>query len=184
MKIYWFSNYKFALVPIHLLYSTSNTARLRCFMEELAGWKIEETILWRFKMYSINVKDTSEGIRRAKGIGRASGRNVRPADYLQTYFQHSETTVSMTVQNFIAHGIHTTKFNKHALWCWEDKRVSTNEPVPHGSVLSPVSPTSNKHVLAPPSGDAGCAPVVTNLTSCLLDKFLLHPSSTFIAISV
>ena len=162
-----FSNYP----PSHPLHSNINKAKLGCFKDEVAGREIEEMVLLRPKMYSIKIKGGESGIKRAKGIGRSIVRDMCHADYQQAFYQHTESTVNMTILRSKAHTIRTVSFHKRGLSCWEDKRVwlSANESLPHGNVESPVPPPRTKSVLLPACGDVDTSHVVAFVVSHVVE---------------
>ena len=146
-----FSNYP----TNHPLYSTKNKAKLGCFKDECAGSDIDEIVLLRPKMYSIQTLGGEGDVRRAKGISRALVKNMRHQEYHDAYKQLKETYVNMTILKSVGHTIHTTTFRKRALSCLEDKRcwVNCNASLPHGHVDSPVPPPKRVRVSLPAAGD-------------------------------
>ena len=146
-----FSNYP----PNHPQYSIDNKAKLGCFKDECAGSEIEEIILLKPKMYSIKMKDSIEGIKRAKGVSRANVKSMRHEAYKDVYEQAKETYVNMTILKSTEHIVHTTTFRKRALSCLEDKRcwLSPNHSLPHGHIDSPIPRPKRRRTLPPPSGD-------------------------------
>ena len=107
-------------------------------------------------MYSIKLEDgEGDGIRRAKGISRVIVKNMKHQEYYETYKQHKETYVQMTILKSTEHTIHTTTFRKRALSCLEDKRcwLNSNFSLPHGHVNSPIPPLKRARLSIPCSGD-------------------------------
>ena len=146
-----FSNYP----TDHPQFSTQNKARLGCFKDECAGKEIQEIVLLKPKMYSIKLKDSDKGIKRAKGVSRANVKNMRHETYRNVYMDSKETYVNMTILKSTEHTVHTTTFKKRALSCLEDKRcwLEPNTSLPHGHVDSPVPPPKRRRILPPPRGD-------------------------------
>ena len=146
-----FSNYP----PSHPLFSSKNKAKLGCFKDECAGRTISEIIMLKPKMYSIKLEDEEDGIKRAKGISRAIVKNMRHEEYLNTYNQHKETYVNMTILKSTEHTIHTTTFRKRALSCLEDKRcwIDSNDSLPHGNYNISFQSRKRPRISLPASGD-------------------------------
>ena len=141
--------------PSHPLYSTVNKAKLGCFKDETAGQTLEEMILLRPKMYSMQYKDTDTSIKRAKGISKHAVKNMKHSLYREAFEEQKTTRVQMTILRSKQHTIQTTTFNKRALSSWEDKRVwlNENESLPHGHVDSPVPNPKRRRVAVPATGD-------------------------------
>ena len=146
-----FSNYP----PNHPLYSTKNKARLGCFKDECAGEEVSEIILLKPKMYSIQIRDSSKEIKRAKGITKSCIKNIRHETYKSVYHSAKETYVNMTILKSSEHTVHTVTFRKRALSCFDDKRcwLSCNASLPHGHFHSPVPPPKRRRVMLPARGD-------------------------------
>lgn len=153
-----FSNYP----RDHPLFSEENKARLGCFKDEVAGENIEEMILLKPKMYSMQLfprpetHEHTNSIRRAKGIGKSIVKNtLRHSDYKNAYEQSKETVVNMTILKSHTHTIRTHTFKKRCLSAFEDKRIwlDANVSLPHGHVDSPVVYCGPKKVKVPPAGD-------------------------------
>ncbi len=146
-----FSNYP----SNHPLHSNVNKAKLGCFKDECAGEEIEEMILLKPKMYSIKIKDSSNEIKRAKGISKSIIRNIRHETYRNVYKDSKENYVNMTILKSQKHSIHTITFRKRALSCFDDKRVwiSHNFSLPYGHKDSPAPYPKRRRICLPERGD-------------------------------
>ena len=139
----------------HPLFSNENKAKLGCFKDECAGREIEEMILLRPKMYSIKFKDSSDSIKRAKGISKRVVKNMKHKQYRDAYKHMKLTKVSMTILKSKDQEIRTTTFEKRALSAWEDKRcwISKNHSLPHGHHDTNIPPPKKRKLTLPLSGD-------------------------------
>ena len=139
----------------HPLYSTANKARLGCFKDECAGSDINEIIALKPKMYSIDFKESSKEIKRAKGISRCVVVKMKHKLYRKVLTRQMLTHVDMTVIGSQQHKVRTKTFTKRALSAWEDKRcwMSMNHSLPHGHPDTGIPPPKKRRLSLPPSGD-------------------------------
>ena len=88
--------------------------------DECAGVPIEEFVGLRSKMYSI--KYGGEEKRTAKGITRACQKPMKHAEYKQSLFTGTRTTVVGHLIRSEAHELYSQRVKKVALSPFDDKR--------------------------------------------------------------
>ena len=137
----------------HVLYSTANKARLGCFKDETGGCQIQDMVLLKPKMYSINLGNTN--INRAKGITKAVVKRWPHSEYQAVLDTIRETQADMTTIQSKNHTVFTKKFKKRGLSAWEDKRcwLDIDTSLPHGHYATGVPPPKRRRIIVPPSGD-------------------------------
>ena len=121
----------------------------------MAGKEIKEMILLRPKMYSMEPKDSSDSIKRARGISKSIVVNMKHWVYKIAYINKNMTFVNMTILKSKTHEVKTHAFRKRALSAWEDKRcwIGHHISLPHGHPDTNISLTKRIKLTLPHSGD-------------------------------
>ena len=121
----------------------------------MAGKEVNETILLRSKMYSMKPKDSSDSIKRAKGISKSIVVNMKHRVDKKAFKNKCVKFVNMTILKSKTHEVKTRTFRKRALSLWEDKRcwIGHNISLPHGHPDTNISLTKRIKLTLPHSGD-------------------------------
>lgn len=118
----------------HPLFSNQWKAKLGCVKDESEGYSYKEWVLLRPKAYSMLCINDSGSKKRAKGVRRATVREMRHSEYVDAY---QNQVVLYKNQRRIAsnkHHVSTIEYNKISLSFYEDKRywLDINESLPFG----------------------------------------------------
>ena len=92
--------------------------------DETAGAKIIEFVGLRPKMYSYIVHEDPkpESHHRAKGISKATSKNLRHQDYLDQLHLPTENRLPNRRIAYKLHKLHTLEIQKRGLCAFDDKR--------------------------------------------------------------
>ena len=102
--------------------------------DETGGKKITEFVGLRPKMYSFTVHgedNNTDAHLRAKGISRATKKNLRHQDYLAQLQRPAENRRPNRRIAYKLHKLHTLEFQKRGLCAFDDKRFLLEDGVPH-----------------------------------------------------
>ena len=119
----------------HPLASDRNKAKLGCVKDESGGCSYLEWVLLKPKCYSMKCVEDAKNTKRAKGVRQATvRREITHNDYVEVY--QSQSLLGSNQVRFASslHHMHTLRYNKVALSCYEDKRywIRENFSVPYG----------------------------------------------------
>ena len=93
--------------------------------DETGGKKITEFVGLRPKMYSFTVHgedNNNDTHLRAKGISRATKKNLRHRDYLEQLQRPTENRLTNRRFAYKLHKLHSVEFQKRGLCAFDDKR--------------------------------------------------------------
>ena len=111
----------------HMCHSDKNKKVLGKMKDETAGVPVMEFAGLRSKMYSM-VYDGEEK-KTAKGIGRASLREMRHAEYVQCLLDKCSTIAKFNIIRSYGHQVYSERVTKVALSPFDDKRYVLEDGV-------------------------------------------------------
>ena len=111
----------------HMCHSDKNKKVLGKMKDKTAGVPMMEIAGLRSKMYNMVYEDKEK--KTAKGIGRASLREMKHAEYVQCLLDKCSTIAQFNIIRSYAHQVYSERVTKVALSPFDDKRYVLEDEV-------------------------------------------------------
>lgn len=99
------------------------------FKDELKGIILDEYIGIRAKVYAIRCLGNDNIIKKHKGIGTTSIKNLRFLDFKNSLFHNVHKMSAFNTIRSINHKVYSLQINKVSLLNYDDKRKQMNDKI-------------------------------------------------------